>query len=173
LEFANQQITDFCTKYGIKQLFASPYHPQTNGLVERTNKTLADTITKISRETNKNWDQCIAEALFAIRTTYQSTTKQTPFYLTYGREARIPIDSQHLDLETPQDTWEKAEQVRLYQLNEVLPQQRNDAQKNIQKKQQTYSNDQIRKVTLFHIGDKVLVYQDYAKNTFSIKLDNK
>jgi hypothetical protein len=66
LEFANQQMIDFCTKYGIKQLFASPYHPQTNGLVERTNKTLADTITKISRETNKNWDQCIAEALFAI-----------------------------------------------------------------------------------------------------------
>jgi transposase InsO family protein len=98
-------------KYGIKQLFASPYHPQTNGLVERTNKTLADTITKISRETNKNWDQCIAEALFAIRTTYQSTTKQTLFYLTYGREARIPIDSQYLDLETSQDTWEKAEQV--------------------------------------------------------------
>jgi hypothetical protein len=111
LEFANQQMIDFCTKYGIKQLFASPYHPQTNGLVERINKTLADTITKISRETNKNWDQYIAEALFVIQTTYQSTTKQTPFYLTYGREARIPIDSQYLDLETSQDTWEKAEQV--------------------------------------------------------------
>jgi hypothetical protein len=76
-------------------------------------------------------------------------------------------------LETSQDTWEKAEQVRLYQLNEVLSQQRKDAQKNIQKKQQTYSNDQIRKVTLFHIGDKVLVRRDYAKNSFSTKLDDK
>ena len=35
------------------------------------------------------------------------------------------------------------------------------------------SNDQIRKITLFHIGDKVLVRRDYAKNSFSTKLDDK
>ena len=93
LEFSNNLMKEFCDKHGIQQRFASPYHPQTNGLVERVNRTLADTITKISRETNKHWDNCISEALFAIRTNYQSTTQQTPFYLTYGREARLLLDN--------------------------------------------------------------------------------
>ena len=34
-------------------------------------------------------------------------------------------------------------------------------------------NDQIRKTTLFHIGDPILLYRDYAKNSFSNKLDDK
>jgi transposase InsO family protein len=87
LEFANKTLGDYCQQMGIKQRFASPYHPQTNGLVERMNRTLADTIAKIATETGKGWDKCIPDALFAVRTNYQSTTEQTPFYLTYGREA--------------------------------------------------------------------------------------
>ena len=50
------------------------------------------------------------------------------------------------------------------------------ATQNIQNKQNQYmqhSNDQIRKSTLFHIGDKVLLQRDYAKNSFSTKLDDK
>ena len=87
LEFANKTMKEFCSQYGITQQFASPYHPQTNGLVERMNWTLADTIAKTATETNKTYDRCIPDALFAIRISYQSTTKQTPFYLTYRREA--------------------------------------------------------------------------------------
>ena len=70
LEFANKTLKDYCEQMGIKQQFASPYHPQTNGLVERMNRTLADTITKIANETGKAWDICIPDALFAIRTNY-------------------------------------------------------------------------------------------------------
>ena len=92
LEFSNKTVKEFCDQYGITQHFASSYHPQTNGLVERVNRTIADTIAKVSTETGKPWDKCIPDALFAVRTNLQSTTGQTPFYLTYGREARMPID---------------------------------------------------------------------------------
>ena len=53
MEFANKTIKEFCSQYGIIQWFVSPYHLQTNGLIERMNRTLADTIAKTAIETNK------------------------------------------------------------------------------------------------------------------------
>jgi transposase InsO family protein len=176
LEFANKTLKDYCDRMGIKQKFASPYHPQTNGLVERMNRTLADTIAKIANETGKVWDKCIPDALFAIRTNYQSTTQQTPFYLTYGREARTPIDQQFLKQNNKYSTWKNAELARTYQLKEELVPNKLIAQKNIKLKQQEYKqrfDNQNKHHLTFHIGDTVFVFRDYAKNSFSTKLDDK
>jgi len=147
-----------------------------NGLVERANRTLADTIAKIAKETNRLWDKCIPDALFAMRTTYQSTTQQTPFYLTYGREARRPIDNKIGNGTTSLSTWTHAEWKRIYQIQEELIPKCQEAQQLIIEKQQQYkarNDDQIRWATWFHIGDPILLYRDYAKNSFSNKLDDK
>ena len=40
----------------------------------------------------EDWDQLLDNVLFAYRTSRQASTKYTPFYLMYGREARLPID---------------------------------------------------------------------------------
>jgi transposase InsO family protein len=176
LEFANKTMKDYCLQMGIIQQFASPYHPQTNGLVERMNRTLADTITKIANETGKVWDKCIPDTLFAIRTNYQSTTEQTPFYLTYGREAKTPIDQQFLLEENQYSTWENAELARTYQLQEELKPHRIIAQERIKMKQKEYkqrADDQNKHHLTFHIGDTVLIFRDYARNSFSTKLDDK
>ena len=91
--FRNKLVENLCEKFRIKHKLSSPYHPQTNGLVERFNRTLCETLAKITKE-DKNWDQNITSVLFAYRTKTQESTKIRPFYLTYGRKARLPVDDE-------------------------------------------------------------------------------
>src|SRR5688572_8830932 len=89
--FKNKIIGELCKKFEIKHRLSSPYHPQTNGLVERFNRTLCEALAKVSNEENQ-WDEYLEQVLFAYRTTKHTTTKKTPFFMTYSREAILPID---------------------------------------------------------------------------------
>src|SRR5438045_3435471 len=89
--FRNKLVEGLCEKFEIKHKLSSPYHPQTNGLVERFNRTLCESLAKVSKKENE-WDIHIGSVLFAYRTTKHSTTKMTPFFMVYGREAILPID---------------------------------------------------------------------------------
>ena len=48
--FVNRVIKDLTEKFRIKHCLSSPYHPQTNGLVERFNQTLCEKLAKLSEE---------------------------------------------------------------------------------------------------------------------------
>lgn len=74
-----------------KKLRTTTYHPRTDGMVERSNRTVIDVLSKYG-EKEPNWDLQLPLALFAIRTSEHATTGFSPFSLTYGREARIPWD---------------------------------------------------------------------------------
>src|SRR2546429_4814457 len=91
IHFNNNMITKLLEKFEVNHLLSTPYHPQTNGLVERFNRTLCESLAKLTERTN-DWDLFIAPVLFAYRTSKHSTTKIEPFYLVYGRSARLPID---------------------------------------------------------------------------------
>ena len=63
----------------------SAYHPQTNGLDERTNQTLKQRLSKLVNEHQNNWCDFLDEVAYSIRTQRQASTKYTPFYLMFGR----------------------------------------------------------------------------------------
>ena len=89
--FRNELVDKLLQKLQVKHHLSTPYHPKTNGLVERFNKTLCESLAKTLLELTE-WDLFIPSVLFAYRTTKQATTNTTPFYLTYGREAKLPIE---------------------------------------------------------------------------------
>ncbi|GJY93564.1 reverse transcriptase domain-containing protein [Tanacetum coccineum] len=67
-------------------------HPQTNGLVERANRSLGEGIKARLDERSKKWMEELPHVLRAHRTMIKSSNRDTPFSLTYGTEAVIPAE---------------------------------------------------------------------------------
>ncbi|MCO5578872.1 hypothetical protein L7F22_032719 [Adiantum nelumboides] len=76
----------------IKQVHSTPYYPQCNGLVEKTNGILCKIITKHVRDRPQDWDKHLTAALWAYRTSFKVSTQFTPYHLVYGQEALLPIE---------------------------------------------------------------------------------
>ena len=90
--FNNNLMKLLTEKFKIQHLLSTPYHPQTNGLVERFNRTLIEGLTKVIHEHKGEWDKYVAPVLFSYRTSKHSTTRVSPFYLVYGRDSKQPSD---------------------------------------------------------------------------------
>ncbi|MCO5552423.1 hypothetical protein L7F22_005934 [Adiantum nelumboides] len=73
----------------IKHVHSTPYYPQCNGLVEKTNGVLCKIITKHVRDRPQDWDKHLTAALWAYR---KVSTQFTPYHLVYGQEALLPIE---------------------------------------------------------------------------------
>ncbi|GJS58789.1 reverse transcriptase domain-containing protein [Tanacetum coccineum] len=89
-QFSDNPFKDWCEKLNITQRFASVKHPQSNGLVERANRSLREGIKARLGEGNKNWIEKLPHVLWAHRTMIKSSHGDTPFSLTYRTEAVIP-----------------------------------------------------------------------------------
>ena len=90
-EFNAHHLRSKFAAVGIDHRRTTPYHPQTNGQTERFNRTLKDILRRLVNNDNRKWEDQLANALTAYRNTTHSTTGFTPFYLTYGRRARLPL----------------------------------------------------------------------------------
>ncbi|GKE34409.1 reverse transcriptase domain-containing protein [Tanacetum coccineum] len=91
-QFSDNPFKDWCEKLNITQRFTSIKHPQSNGLVERANRSLGEGIKARLSEGNKNWIEEIPHVLWAHRTMIKSSNGDTPFSLTYDTEAVIPVE---------------------------------------------------------------------------------
>src|SRR6266540_691656 len=89
--FVNELIQRLTKRFKIKYSLSSPYHPQSNGLVERFNKTLCEGIAKLAEEVDQ-WDKFIQLILFAYRTKELRILKQSPYMLVYGRELTLVMN---------------------------------------------------------------------------------
>ena len=85
-------ILDICVLTGMKKINTTCYHPQTDGLVENFNKTLRSMIAKQAKQFGMDLDKYLHHLLFAYRTKPHESTGESPFYLLYGRDARIPTE---------------------------------------------------------------------------------
>src|SRR4051794_35761375 len=151
--FNNNMVKKLMEKFKINHLLSTPYHPQTNGLVEQFNRTLCEFLAKLSLK-NNDWDLYIAPTLFAYRTTKHATTQIEPFFLVYGRPARLSIDP-------PEVENLSIEKDRLSDLIDQLPQIRNESKEKIsqaQVKQKDRHDKNVKQKQTFQIGEKVLYF---------------
>lgn len=141
------------------------YHPQSNGLTERLNRTLADMLSMYVDVEHKMWDEILPYVTFAYNTAVQEPTRATPFQLVYGRavtttlDAMLPID----DYDYPPDLddfLQRAEEAR--QL----------ARYRIRRQQQIYARHYNRRhrETRYEPGDKVWVWTPVRRRGLSEKL---
>ena len=65
----------------------------TDGLVECFNCTLSHMIAKCAQKNGSDWDKHLPFLLFAYHATIQDSTRESSFYLLYGRDPQLPTDS--------------------------------------------------------------------------------
>lgn len=99
-EFINDVSAHLHRMTGVKQRVTSAYHPQANGLVERQNRTIKNSLVKCLEGNPKKWPYVIEGVLFAHRVSKHASTGYSPFFLLYNREPKLPID---IDLNSGQN----------------------------------------------------------------------
>ena len=91
-EFVNEVPENLHEMTGTEQRITSAYHPQSNGLCERQNRTIKDSLVKARVGKPKEWSNIIDDILFAHRVSIHYSTKYSPFFLMYNRHPILPID---------------------------------------------------------------------------------
>ncbi|KAG1398305.1 hypothetical protein G6F58_011349 [Rhizopus delemar] len=179
--FLSKLLQEVCKTYTIIHKTTTPYNPQSNGLIERFNRTLGQILQKRSKEEKEDWDAYLPAALFAYRTIKQASTQQTPFFLLYGYEPKTPFDLDYHIYERNSPKFDAILKHRtihqIYNLNKI----RETAVQNINRAQET-QRKQIENKILderkelkppFRLGDLVLIYRDYLSTSWSAKLQDK
>ena len=90
--FESAVVKGICNLLGIKKTRTTPYHPQSDGMIERFNRTLLSMLSIAVEHDEHGWDLQLPLLMFAYRTSTHETTGATPFELMYGREAQLPED---------------------------------------------------------------------------------
>uniref|UniRef100_A0A803PKJ1 Integrase catalytic domain-containing protein n=1 Tax=Cannabis sativa TaxID=3483 RepID=A0A803PKJ1_CANSA len=88
-QFTSLDFKNFCNEWGIQLSFSTPRFPQSNGQAESTNETVVASLKKRLDKAKGRWANKLPVVLWAYRTTTKTSTRKTPFSLTYGTEALI------------------------------------------------------------------------------------
>jgi len=126
-QFTDQKFQDYLSSINIKQSFTSVEHPQANGLAEAANRVILRGIRRRLDKGKTNWAEELHTVLWAYRTTPHYTTGESPFRLTYGTEAVVPIEPTELTWRTNADTDFPANAANLLEELEFVDEVRNEA----------------------------------------------
>ena len=138
-EFLSEVLQETAELLGISQLPTSGGHPQTDGLIERFNRTLKQMLAKMVTKKGRDWDTLLGPVLLAYQATPHASSGMSPFYLLYGRNPQLPTA---LNFRLPVKRFPTIETEYGRELAKELGQARAIAKQNIEKKQQ----EQIKEI---------------------------
>lgn len=95
-EFQSDLIQELCAVLGVTKTRTAPYHPQSDGQIERFNRTLIAMLSKLSEADRENWDDYLPYALCAYRATVNESTGCSPNRMMFGHEMSLPIDLMYI-----------------------------------------------------------------------------
>ncbi|CAF1473560.1 unnamed protein product [Adineta steineri] len=165
--FTASMMAELFKKIGVTHLYSTPYHPMTNGQIERYNATMDSKIAALSNENRTNWDEQLPFVTFNYNTSIHTTTGHIPFEMMYGRSPILPFDQQEPVISLAQDT------QHIDKLKQHLLQLTEQAKINILKQQQKYKQryDRYRSNPTHKINDLVLIKTLHRRNKFDIRYE--
>ena len=166
--FLSNLICELYRLLGIRKVNTTAYHPKTDGMVERFNRTLIEMLAKTAERDPRRWDQHVPFVLFAYRTSPHEATGETPFKLLYGREAVLPTDEL---LWPPQEKNEVFLDTYIDEVTTQMSEAWTLAQDHIRKaqaKQKKY-HDRKARTPDFKVGDRVLVHMPVAQTAGELR----
>ena len=92
--FESKVFQEMCKSLGMDKTRTTPLHPQSDGMVERFNRTIEEMLSKFVAENQRDWDSHLPILMMAYRSAVHETTSFTPCELMFGRQIDLPIDLQ-------------------------------------------------------------------------------
>jgi RNase H-like domain found in reverse transcriptase/Integrase zinc binding domain/Reverse transcriptase (RNA-dependent DNA polymerase)/Integrase core domain len=169
-QFKSKIFRTLTEKYNTKIQFSANYHAQNNP-VERVNAVIEDSIRVYLGNDQREWDEHLPKIIWSMNTSVHSATKFTPFFLVFGREAKIsgndyhttaPPDLSAIALERKTDL-EKV--TRIVMNNMGKAQKKSASRYNLRKKPKNYQENEIVYRKNFKLSD--------ASKQYSAKLGDR
>ncbi|KAM1185601.1 hypothetical protein ACFX13_015127 [Malus domestica] len=144
----------FCSKFNINLCFAFSAHPQFNGQVKAINKIIKRTLKPSLDKAKGCWPEFVPQVLWSYRTSYQTSTGETPFSLAFGTETVVPVELEQATFRV--QNYMQRENDKQFTLNlDLVEEQRNQAHlRNVSYKQRisNYYDSRVKRRS-FKVGD--------------------
>jgi len=163
-EFVNSLNRQLFESFGIRHSISAAYHPQTNGLSERTNRTLKERLSTLVNEEMDDWDLLLPKVAHSMRTVRQTTTKMSPYEILFGRKPNTKIE-----IETTDFDGSGFHEPSCFDFDQQVEEQAScfekintEALTNIERAQMRQCKNYMDRISkgsrsfLFHVGDVVL-----------------
>ncbi|GFW21873.1 retrovirus-related Pol polyprotein from transposon 412 [Trichonephila clavipes] len=168
--FVSAVLKGVCELLGIDKTKTTPLHPQSDGMVERFNRTILNNLSLMVSKNQQDWDQKVPLFLLAYRSAVHESTGYSPSQMLFGRDLRLPCD---LLFGRPPDTPSSPEEY-VQNLQARFEDVHNLARERINLRTEKMKTRYDTKATghQFKEGDKVWFYNPTRRKGLSPKLQS-